>query len=1104
MHNEHGESSDAVNPWADHINEAYYDGMGAAFGARTRDRINWMCSQVTGETVLDVGCSQGITAILLAREGLRVTGIDIDQPTIDYAISERAKEIPSVQERIEFHCMDLAGLAPALFDTVLMGEVIEHQTSPSRFIGRAAAFLAPGGRLIVTVPFGLNPWPDHKSTIYPGDLVLGLPKDFTVRELIASDGYIRLVADRDMASSVPDWDLLLDATRVGALDVHRKYYVLAEDLKQLHKQKGDLQSSVKITQSKIEELLSEKARSELSSQRDQLKFDNTVEELNRVARELERVAVERDSALAELAQASEELADVTIKRRIAEVELDGSKAETDLVARNLDAARSEVRFAGIELERSRAAGEDIGLKLTQATAELDHLRRELNSVTEREGRQAAELEQLRRELNSVTERGGRQAAELEQLRRELNSVTERGKRHTAELDDQKTSLEARLVSLRSELAVSQQKRTGHFLHLEAERAYGELLKERMRELHEENFRFNHSLALAIGQAILQLRTPRGILAFPGAMARAFTAYRRRGDSIPKMSLPARVAVSVPPVSGRSASPIAPGRTVNVGGEVARKQLSVDGWTQKLDSNKPAVMSVMDEFSRACFAPHANLIEPRPDNWEGLLDKYNPDFLFIESSWKGNSGSWQYRVGNYANPPGNEILDMVGEFRKRGIPTVFWNKEDPVHFNDFVAKAIHFDHIFTTAQEAIPRYVDRTTASVDVLQFAAEETLHNPIGSGERNSRICFAGSFYANRFPERRDDQLMLLDAALAHDFDIFDRNHKPGALHSDFSFPERFSGNIRGSLPYSGVNDAYRKYRVFLNVNSVIDSPTMFSRRVFELLACGTPVVSTWSQGTEETFGSDLVWHVRSAEEAKEALAVLMTDDREWTRRSLQGIREVFAKHTYRHRFQQIRRSIGLGKFGEDKFGEILVVAEVASSIGASQVLDAFSRQVLVGDASKRLMLICRTDLELGHAAAETGANIQMVRSERAIEDIIGDLEVNSAGTVLAVMATNAVYGKFYLQDLVNALRYSGAAIVGKPSVGDQCYQFDVELDSASLMLNMASLSSRDRKRAFEPRRPVDAAGKTRFAADSANFKRVGDIVDAATYAETVQKIEI
>ncbi|MCH7628746.1 MAG: hypothetical protein IH997_08525, partial [Proteobacteria bacterium] len=58
---------------ADRISELYLGEVASDEASEVaRERIHWMCSHARGETVLDIGCSQGIAAILLAREGFVV------------------------------------------------------------------------------------------------------------------------------------------------------------------------------------------------------------------------------------------------------------------------------------------------------------------------------------------------------------------------------------------------------------------------------------------------------------------------------------------------------------------------------------------------------------------------------------------------------------------------------------------------------------------------------------------------------------------------------------------------------------------------------------------------------------------------------------------------------------------------------------------------------------------------------------------------------------------------------------------------------------------------------------------------------------------------
>lgn len=54
----------------DRVNERYYGMVNTVKSQEaTRARIHWICRHVSGNRMLDAGCSQGITSILLGREG---------------------------------------------------------------------------------------------------------------------------------------------------------------------------------------------------------------------------------------------------------------------------------------------------------------------------------------------------------------------------------------------------------------------------------------------------------------------------------------------------------------------------------------------------------------------------------------------------------------------------------------------------------------------------------------------------------------------------------------------------------------------------------------------------------------------------------------------------------------------------------------------------------------------------------------------------------------------------------------------------------------------------------------------------------------------------
>ncbi|MDH0687613.1 CgeB family protein [Stutzerimonas stutzeri] len=440
------------------------------------------------------------------------------------------------------------------------------------------------------------------------------------------------------------------------------------------------------------------------------------------------------------------------------------------------------------------------------------------------------------------------------------------------------------------------------------------------------------------------------------------------------------------------------------------ELSIMGWPVEIDSGKLTILGVMDEFTTQCFAPDINLIQPRPDNWYALAEKYKPDAIFIESAWKGNYGSWQFRVAQYANKPGGEFKELSEYAKQKEIPVIFWNKEDPVHHEKFMDAARLASHIFSTDANTRESYIKKTNNNnVYALPFAAQPQLHKPAALAGRIKRICFAGSWYGNRHAERGVAMAWLLRAAKKYGLDIYDRNYGTGA----FPFPDEFSCSVSGSLPYRALCEKYRIYRVFLNVNSVTDSPTMFSRRIFELMACGTPVVSTYAKGIESYFDSDAVWLVKDEKEAEQALDQLLNDDNEWRRRSLLGIREVFTKHTYRHRLAFAFEKAGIGSaLVKDQF--LLLIARATNTDELNRIIN-FSETQLYSDF-KVIVLAVSGFFD----NSSVGNKVLIVPEDsEALNAFYSSSEVDAIGWINPAVA----YDRYYLRDISNAMTYQETA---------------------------------------------------------------------------------
>ncbi len=182
----------------DRITEAYYDKMGQEFGKKVRDRIHWICTQAKGENILDVSCSQGIVSMLLARENKKVLGIDIIEESIEYAKKALESEHEITKSNVRFEAINFMDFdfVDNKYDSVIMAEILEHLSEPSRFLEKAMGLIKDEGRIIITVPFGINDYIDHKRTYYLTELIREVENFFSIKDVCFFGKWIGVVGEK--------------------------------------------------------------------------------------------------------------------------------------------------------------------------------------------------------------------------------------------------------------------------------------------------------------------------------------------------------------------------------------------------------------------------------------------------------------------------------------------------------------------------------------------------------------------------------------------------------------------------------------------------------------------------------------------------------------------------------------------------------------------------------------------------------------------------------------------------------------------------------------------------------------------------------------------
>lgn len=321
-----------------------------------------------------------------------------------------------------------------------------------------------------------------------------------------------------------------------------------------------------------------------------------------------------------------------------------------------------------------------------------------------------------------------------------------------------------------------------------------------------------------------------------------------------------------------------------------------------------VALISDEFTRTSMQGDLNIVLPTPDDWKDVFAGQPIDVLLVESAWDGNNGTWNRKIGYYDDEECTDLRELLAYCRTQGIPTIFWNKEDPVHFNRFRKTAKYFDHVFTTDANCLKDYWSQRGTHLKTLAslpFWAQPSIHNPLPTGDvREHSIAYGGSYYGERFAKRSKELVTLLDAAIPHSLKIYDRQFDNP--DSPYKFPSHLQEFVQGGLPYAEMLKAYKNHTAHINVNSVSDSPTMFSRRVFELAGCGTPCISGPGLQIGGLFGTAITSSFGEKDTA-EKLNLWMSDEYARLEASWDAMRTIYRSHLSVHRLAYLLRTAGI-----------------------------------------------------------------------------------------------------------------------------------------------------------------------------------------------------
>ncbi len=445
--------------------------------------------------------------------------------------------------------------------------------------------------------------------------------------------------------------------------------------------------------------------------------------------------------------------------------------------------------------------------------------------------------------------------------------------------------------------------------------------------------------------------------------------------------------------------------------------------RKTRNSRLRIASITLPWMHACLDFEAELIPLNAERWREQIGNARPDFLLVQSII-GKSSHWNDCLATM-NGPTQAFAALLTHCKQQGIPTVFWDTEDHIHFSLFSPFASLFDQVFASNPESATAYGKLLNREITHLGAAIQPALHNPIKPQDHSYHgftLLLDGWADILETP----DGFEFLTPMLEKGLHVIESRYRLMANKLD-DLPA-FREHIMGCTSFGQRLSALRHYQVLIFPEDRLSSSMARTWQAMEAVGCGCDVVM--ADGRSVGMPEGIVIPARDNQDVRKKALQLLSET--GTPRPLSHVarRKLYAAHTYAHRIRTICQTLGIAHdWTEFPLASVILPTKRPELIGSC--VDKFDAQSY---PSKELIIVINTESTPSRPVMDRINNRKNIRvfqihQEKNIGACLNHGIAQAKGKYWFKMDDDDFYGPHYLTDMIQLAETADIDILGKPT---------------------------------------------------------------------------